>query len=1784
MRVTLSGRNWSLVGLAMLWVGAAAAQARRMPIGPEGPAWMQPPKQTRQATTPPTPDVNITNSPGDDRDAVWSADGTLIAFASNRAGSFDIYISRTDGSNPDTGVANTPKLISGLAGVERYPAFSPGGTELAYVRDSAIYIRNLRTGIESLVSDQVGTPTGLVFSFDGQRLAFSSRIGTDLAPNIYWISLNPNNRTLTQVTDTASNDVAPAWFPRSNILAFASDRNGDYDVFQLTVNGPGTNPVPEAQQTLVVGGLGNQTEPAWVNAGGIISDPQYDQQFHLLYADDEGGTHFDIKVADNDGNPTGDIVYSDATATTPGQQTGPFANPVQTSASNLCVYAGNQSGNYELYTIAIFDGSPPILSNGLEVVLPRVDPQQTFPGASVTITANVFDVGSGVAEVWALIRRAEVSTFQRNRNVSRETDTLINGGGGSNRNSIGYQNIEYEHMIIDANSYADIDPRGVNNTLPGLTALVQNSGLRLFDDGAQGGDLVAGDGLYTGTWTTPSTAQDFYVDIIPFDRRGNVPIDTQLSVNSRPGGGENPLIYISLGFPGNPFYVFGYDHIAGFTTRSLDLTRKILFVSDYAGGQKFQVADFAGNSQTTLTRFWPAALPVEHYYFSTDDSTNDVAIDQSPNTPQFFHFGTAPDIHFITNPYLYGEWAYVGNPSPNPPQQTGDNAFIERPEYPFGGSRVTDRIAVWRILCRGPVDAPTLNAFTPLPLPQPAGSPVPAQDGDRMLVWVSPYSGDLLVQPGTLLDADVQQSLSNFVSSGGRLFITGQDVAWALTKNGTQGSTFLTSTLKANFVSDAAPDVQDATVREGIQRRQLNDGAGLQGIEQQLFRINPAMNPITGEMTETSARWRLAGGGRFQITQGPRYRIGNTGWVLRCNGGGILAANDLLNWCGDGAANGWFIDDVTPASGGIPALTYRSGGQTAMVRHIDATTGGRVVFASFPFESIRNNFDFRTAWQPNLNYVLGCEDRVLVTTNISNYLRSGGLLGKVVGPDGSTPVGGVTIEARLGPDPAGTVAATTVTQADGTYLLRGLSTAAHAVYVVSDEFTADHRPFEQVEGGQILQTSNLTIRLLRFETGTIVGTVTQTGGATVSGATVTATLQTTNNNPFEVSVQTDNNGQYSLDVPAGTYTVGAEAQGFGSASQTDVVVVAGDIVQIDLELQPAPGTLTGTVTGGNQPVSGASVAIQQQGVTVATTTTNSSGVFTIQLAAGTYTVVVTASGFQQATQNNVVIASDETTSLTFTVTAVPPGSLVGLITLQGSTAPVAGVTVNLVTAGAIVRSTTSAGTTTTADGDSYNYRFDDVPAGLYDVQISATGFSASPRSAITVTSGQVTTDIDFTLQPLHTFVAGLSMTSAPYDYPAVAPDIQTLIDDDDNPATRLRLAAYDTLARSYVYYPNSPARTLHLGRGYFMQLSRNVPLTTQGVRAPEVGAGYDIQLLAGWNLIGHVYEFPVDLFECRVLFQNQNLTMQQAAAQGLVNASLFTLNFNQYQQVFRLDPYTGYWLRAFQNVVLRIPPQALRSAGEAARAQRQVATPESWLADLVATGADGRQATASFGVAADAAAVYDAHDRAQPPRAPIDGYLEINFPHEDWGRFADRYRSDVRSRQAAQTWEFEVDSDQAAGTIELSWPSLGAALPANLQVVLADRATGQRKSMRHAASWSYAADGNPHAFAIEVSRQADRATIGQLGFVAGRGGTGSVSYTLSGPMSVTLEIRGGGGGRLVRRLVRGESRAEGNASEAWDGRDEQGRPVPNGTYTIQMIGVDELGRQVRVVRTIEYRR
>src|SRR5262245_3619974 len=96
-------------------------------------------------------------------------------------------------------------------------------------------------------------------------------------------------------------------------------------------------------------------------------------------------------------------------------------------------------------------------------------------------------------------------------------------------------------------------------------------------------------------------------------------------------------------------------------------------------------------------------------------------------------------------------------------------------------------------------------------------------------------------------------------------------------------------------------------------------------------------------------------------------------------------------------------------------------------------------------------------------------------------------------------------------------------------------------------------------------------------TGSIEGRVTDPNGASVRGATVTAT------SPNLISPKTatsGDDGRYQvLALPPGTYKVSVEGTGFGKFEQSDVIVNLGRTASLDAQLQLATATASVTVTG-----------------------------------------------------------------------------------------------------------------------------------------------------------------------------------------------------------------------------------------------------------------------------------------------------------------------------------------------------------------------------------------------------------------------------------------------------------------------------------------------------------------------------------------------------------------------------------------------------------------------------
>ena len=243
-------------------------------------------------------------------------------------------------------------------------------------------------------------------------------------------------------------------------------------------------------------------------------------------------------------------------------------------------------------------------------------------------------------------------------------------------------------------------------------------------------------------------------------------------------------------------------------------------------------------------------------------------------------------------------------------------------------------------------------------------------------------------------------------------------------------------------------------------------------------------------------------------------------------------------------------------------------------------------------------------------------------------------------------------------------------------------------------------------------------------TGTLQGTVTNAAtGATISGATVTIV--------GGASTTTNGSGFYQFtNVAAGTYSVTASATGYNSSTANGVAVTAGNTTVQNFALTatgPTTGTLQGNVTnaatGAN--ISGATVTIAGG----ASTTTNKSGFYQFtNVAAGTYSVTASATGYNPSTANNVTVTGGSTTVQNFVLTAAGPstGTLQGTVTNAATGATISGATVSI-----------AGGASTTTNGSGF-YQFTNVAPNTYSVTASATGYNSSTINGVVVTGGNTT--------------------------------------------------------------------------------------------------------------------------------------------------------------------------------------------------------------------------------------------------------------------------------------------------------------------------------------------------------------------------------------------------------------------------------------------------------------
>lgn len=282
----------------------------------------------------------ITGNAGNNYDADWrsltpaapsNVSASRIAFVRadrSNADNADIYTANPDGTN-EVNVTNSPQK-------ELYPAWSPDGTMIAYIRrpDKMLFVMNADgTNVRELtsISDVAVKPS---WSPDGRRIAFIG--GSDLAYTLAVVNVDGTGRRRIMPLDATYHEIA--WSPDGTRIAYVLDRaSAFFDPAIHVVNLDGTG------HRILSTGNNRDRHPAWSPDGS-----------KLAFTSTRDNDNAEVYVMNADGLNQTRLTNNAATDNwptwSPDGQTIIFSSDRDGGVSD-------QTGDFELYRMNASDGS-----------------------------------------------------------------------------------------------------------------------------------------------------------------------------------------------------------------------------------------------------------------------------------------------------------------------------------------------------------------------------------------------------------------------------------------------------------------------------------------------------------------------------------------------------------------------------------------------------------------------------------------------------------------------------------------------------------------------------------------------------------------------------------------------------------------------------------------------------------------------------------------------------------------------------------------------------------------------------------------------------------------------------------------------------------------------------------------------------------------------------------------------------------------------------------------------------------------------------------------------------------------------------------------------------------------------------------------------------------------------------------------------------------------------------------------------------------------------------------
>lgn len=211
----------------------------------------------------------------------WSPDGSRIAFASARSGSFDLYVMDADGESI--------RRLTTSEDDDGHPTWSPDGRRIAFQRgdEGHIFVMSADGGDARRVTDDLAPESDPAWSPDGRWIAYSRRQpGTDLRE--IWLAA-PDGSERRRLTTLSAAAYGPAWSPDGSRLAFSANRGGGrFDIYTIGVGGD--------ELRRAVRSAEDAFEPTWSPDGEILA---FSRGGAIVTIDREGN---EVQLTDPDNN------------------------------------------------------------------------------------------------------------------------------------------------------------------------------------------------------------------------------------------------------------------------------------------------------------------------------------------------------------------------------------------------------------------------------------------------------------------------------------------------------------------------------------------------------------------------------------------------------------------------------------------------------------------------------------------------------------------------------------------------------------------------------------------------------------------------------------------------------------------------------------------------------------------------------------------------------------------------------------------------------------------------------------------------------------------------------------------------------------------------------------------------------------------------------------------------------------------------------------------------------------------------------------------------------------------------------------------------------------------------------------------------------------------------------------------------------------------------------------------------------------------------------------------